>query len=120
MLVNSFYMNVIILSYSDELVDIVLVYSKFAFWAARDHVIWCACSELGVYANIDVLTFQPLFVGLKSLKGSNIKSDTCIEGVVQLFSRDEILSVHDLVRFITALESLVDLSRRDHIYSFDA
>jgi hypothetical protein len=57
MLVNSFYVNVIIFSHSDKLIDIVLVYPKFAFGATCNHVIRCACPELGVYANVDALAF---------------------------------------------------------------
>lgn len=115
---NSFYVDIVFLCNLDKLIDVVFIDSKFALRTSCNNVIRSSRSHFGIDSHKDIFSSEFIFMNLKSLQSSYIKSYSCLQGIVKLFSRDEILGIHYFVRFVSAWKGFVNLAWWDYINAF--
>lgn len=120
MLMKTYYMYFILFCYFDEFINIIFINSKFAFGSSCYDMISSSCSNLWINSHKYSFTFQLFFVVFESIQSSNIKSHSFAQSILYLFLWDEILSVHNVLRFKATLKSLVNLSRWHNVYLLDS
>lgn len=102
---------IILLYCFNNLIKVFRTYSKFTLVSSCYNMIILPCSTIiWVYSDKNLFSSKLFSIKFQRVKGSNIQADLFLQCIINLLLTDKILSIQNLMRFISTIESSIYFS----------